>query len=239
MSNLKIKKLNNRGAAMMVAVVIIGILMIFCFSLLLVSYTLFASQSKKTASFRNSQAANSLSKALETELKDVDAATNSMLWRYLRCNACNNSAWAYYDPSKPGHDKEHAFRYFNLKYAYKDAYVPNGSLEGYPSEVKLCVYWCLPKDVEITNDAELEGVSMNGAILHIDIICETASQSYVINNEYKLNIRQYSSEEDEVKEQKMIRKMSGTVNNAYNPKGVVLSDAEEPMKWSWEFVCRE
>ena len=43
-------KKRNRGAAMVIAIIVVAVLMIFAFSLLLVSYTLFATQNKKVAS---------------------------------------------------------------------------------------------------------------------------------------------------------------------------------------------
>ena len=102
----------------MVAVVIIAILMIFAFSLLLVTYTLYASQSKKSASFRNSEAAKTVSRAMQTELEDPDAEMNSAFWKYLRCNIGQSETWPWYEPGTLNHEKEDAFRKFDLDYVH-------------------------------------------------------------------------------------------------------------------------
>ena len=56
-----LKKKNNKGAAMMLTIIIIAVLVVFTFSLILISYNLYASQNKNLSSDRNAEAANSLS----------------------------------------------------------------------------------------------------------------------------------------------------------------------------------
>ena len=64
---------NNKGASMIVAIIIMGILIVFTFSLMLVAYTLYASQTKNIASMKCSESANTLSQAIEDELSDENA----------------------------------------------------------------------------------------------------------------------------------------------------------------------
>ena len=70
-------KRNNKGATMVVCIMIMAVLIIFTFAVTLAAYTLYASQNKNIASMRCSEAANSLSAALDEELQDPDAAQKS------------------------------------------------------------------------------------------------------------------------------------------------------------------
>ena len=230
---------------MMLAVVIIGILMVFTFSLLLVSYTLYASQSKKAASLRNAEAATSLSKALETELVENSTTgyipeTESALWKYLRCNiAQGDDDWPYYDPASAGHTEEYAFRYFDVKYGNNTMYGVQDGLEGYPANVKLCVYWMPPEGANATAYATGPVSNPANVRLFIEVICETASQSYVVKNEYRLKTDTYS--DTDVQERNRMRAVLGLFTNGqsqYNPKGITTSETN-PRKWKWEFVGRE
>ena len=236
---------------MMVAVVIIGILMVFTFSLLLVSYTLYASQSKKAASLRNAEAATSLSQALETELtvyssvagEENDPEKNSVLWKYLRCNIAQGDEWPYYDPSKDGHDEEYAFRYFDVKYGNNSLYDAENGIEGYPASVKLCVYWMLPansNEEAFYNDGTGCTDPAN-ARLFIEIISETASQTYVVKNEYRLSTSAYDT--TDMAEKNKMRAVSSLFSSGasvYNPNNIQLpSGSGNPLKWKWVFVGRE
>ncbi len=228
-------KSSNRGAALMVSVVIIGILMVFVLSLLLVTYTLYASQNKKAASRRNAEAANTFSAALTKEL--VETGPGGELWRYLRFNVCT-STWPYYMPGEEGHGEAEAFRYFNVNYNFvrqyfdvpdEEAQDPLSGLEGFPGKMELCIYWQPPTEHELD-------VSKTGTRLFIEVICETGSQSYVIKNEYSLDAPNY-----ETTQQRMKNALTGYSQiEAYNPlqlgaeDGVILDE-----NWNWHFVGRE
>ena len=164
----------------MVAVIIIAILMIFVFSLLLITYTLYASQSKKTASFRNAEAANTVSQAFKTELEDSQAEENSAFWKYLRCNIGQSETWPWYEPGTVGHEKEDAFRKFDLDYVHSYAALSGngGELDGFPAKVQMTVYWMLPegKDSSMVSP-DIESFELTGIRLHMEIVCETAGPS--------------------------------------------------------------
>ena len=219
----------------MVAVVIIGVLMIFIFSLLLVSYTLYASQNKKPASRRNSEAANSLSIAMQSELEQVDAYKESALWKYLRCNVLQAN-WPYYDPTKPGHGQTDAFRYFDLNYQNTDSFkeylevigegdnASFGELNGFPGSVEICMYWELPEGTEETDNI----TDKSGTKLHMEIICETANQTYVVTNHYKLTQTIAQPEEKKV--------LNGLETSDFNPYQNSIDKTE---KWEWVLESRE
>ena len=223
---------------MMVAVVIIGILMIFIFSLLLVSYTLYASQNKKPSARKNSEAANSLSLAMQTELEQPEAYNESALWKYLRCNILQTT-WPYYEPGTSGHGDKEAFRYFTLNYQRIDEFEVNleesqsgmlGELSGFPGNVEVCMYWELPDDVTNVEKANPSGIEdKTGTKLHMEIICETANQKYVVTNHYVLT----QSTDPSSDEKKTLNKLSSDSN--YNPYSTTIKSNE---KWVWELESR-
>ena len=215
---------NNRGSALFVVIIIIGVLVIFAFSLLLVSYTLYASQNKRAASLRCSEAANTLSEAMKGELEDEEAYSRSWLWVYLRYNLFQNSdkTWPYYDPNKAGHTSEYAYRYFNLK--------PNTNygVEGFPGEIELCMYWTLPED-SVLEDDELEVASIeekDGAHLYIDVICSSGSQSYTLQDKYRINVTEYTPADAD----KVAAIEDDFTNKKKNPLGNNIQTNED-----WEF----
>lgn len=242
---------DNRGAAMMVAVVIIGILMVFVFSLLLVSYTLYASQNKKVASRRNSEAANSLAIAMKNELEDEEAYKRSDLWKYLRCNIAQET-WPYYAPGVDGHGESEAFRYFNLDYYLSSKYfgelenegdgesqdgnrsekTKDNLLDGFPAEVQLCLYWMLPDGVNPEDVQNLNELSHNGIKLFMEIRCNTASQSYICTNIYNLKISSADS-----RTQSALNIIQG--KDTYNPEHNTLDALKKSEKWTWELTARE
>ena len=194
---------NNNGTAMIVAIIVIAVVMIFAFSLMLVTYTLYASQSKKVASQRNREAANSLSIALRNELQSEEAYKNSALWKYLRCNIYQSATW------------------------------PNYNIDGYPGSVKLCVYWCLPKDAVISEGEELSQLSVDrkkDSYLYIEIICETGGQTYSIKDKYKMQINDFDDNNpDHDAEKNMLSSIES--DSKYNPMGLNINENEK-----WEFI---
>ena len=243
----------------MVAVIIIGILMVFTLSLVLVTYTLYASQNKKAASKRNAEAANSLSTAIAKEIEGENADATE-LWRYIRFNICQENAWPYYDPyyTGPGHGEKEAFRYFDMKVNYSDTYFTQdsstnaedklNSMDGFPGSVKLCVYWMLPEDssefsvptTPHTNEVAVSSLrtSKAGIRLYVEVICETASQTYVVKNRFSLGLSPITDE----KEQKLVVKLAGV--NTYNPvRFQTGTGTDSPInvteKWIWSYDGRE
>ena len=171
------KKENNQGVALIVCITVISILIIFCFSLLLVSYTLYASQNKNLQSDRNAEAAKTLAVSLRDEL--AEGSDQSYLCNYLRYNVQQESnSWPYYEVNKEGnevagHGSADAKRYFNL------TKTEGVNIEGYPSQVELCMYWMRPvKKPEERNKTRL----------FVEITCNSGSQSYTIKCEYVLTI---------------------------------------------------
>ena len=247
----------NRGAAMMIAIVIIGIIMVFAFSLLLVSYTLYASQNKKATSLRCSETANTLSVAIADELEDDDACKISAIWKYLRCNSLQGSnSWPYYEVGAPGHGETEAFRYFDLN--------TNGNykaVEGFPGSVKLCIYWTVKDDKNVKQKLQtqqFEQLSMtdrSGAVIHIEVIAESGSQTYTVDNAFEVAISEIEANSSESKLIKSIAetKYPETNDYIYNPmdfKTLYPTDTtassdliDKPIflneKWTLKLISRE
>ncbi len=227
---------------MMLTIVIIAILMIFVFSLILVSYNLYASQTKNLSAARNAEAANTLSIAMENELTDDDASANSNIWKYLRMNvAYENDAsdtdwkeWPYYDENDPDdHGPAQAYRYFTLE--------RNTSMEGVPAEVSVCMYWTPP----VTNPASAPGKTAaeilnekiaandpdarNKIRLHVITIVTTGSQEYSIEDTYTLMVSSTDMAEKAALKSIKNSKIFNPAGNGYDP--------EE--KWKWVHIQRK
>ena len=207
-------KTDDRGVAMMVCITIIAILMIFCFSLLAVSYSLYSSQNNTMQEERNAEAAKSLSMAIREEL--TADSEDSLLVKYLRYNIVTGAdaekneeeSWPHYEPGVTGHDEESAKRYFKLQKS--DAV----SINGVPSSTEICMWWTAP-ETEINPDED--------AHLFVEVECRSGSQSYVVCSEYKL-----MEFDDEV------------CSYAANSEQVSINPAhrfiDRNFIWRWEFV---
>ena len=267
---------SNRGASLILAIIIIMILIVFTFSLMLIAYTLYASQNKNISSLKCSEAANSLSVALDDELTYEDETNNiypeieSYLYRYIRYNICqDDKTWPYYvDDNKIGHDKKAAYRYFNLKFnSSKPVYDSDGnvikkkdsegndtdanqtldSVEGLPGNTTVCIYWKLPKGVDPdsvgTVKEDFKSIDKRKGIrLFIEVTSESASQSYTVKREYKLDIEDYNMTNAEDKLRFNYLKKAGVVDEpSVNPLNLKMSDGTNGVeddlyygeKWTW------
>lgn len=252
----------NRGAAMVVAIIVVAILMVFTFSLLLVTYSLYASQNKRVASKKNSEAANSLSVAMRTELSNEEAFVDSDLWIYLRCHLFQDD-WTFYDPSIDGHKEADAIKSFEMKanpnYYRDDS--GKSTIDGYPGLIKLRVYWMLPKEIEskMKNDeTEMDFVKnlslsdlrnntitvsgsdktseyKSGIRLFVEITCESASQSYTVKNEYHLTYGPFvESDEYQKREKNVVKNYKETdEKNDYKSYDSKNCDINVNEHWSW------
>ena len=170
-------KLNDRGVALMVCITIIAILMIFCFSLLAVAYSLYSSQNNNLQDDRNSEAAKSLAMAIREEL--TSGEEDSFLCKYLRYNIVAEEdalldpleVWPHYAAGEENHGEKDARRYFSLqKSDYAD-------IKGFPSDISLCMWWTKPEEGDIDGKVNL----------FVEIESRAGSQSYVIRNRYELD----------------------------------------------------
>lgn len=232
---------------MMLTIVLIAVLMVFIFSLILVSYNLYASQNKNLASARNTEAADSLAEAMLEELTAPDASTTSNTWKYLRANIAYTplpsspdpdwADWPYYDPQDTtgNHNEAAAFRYFNVE--------RNTAMEGFPAEMTVCMYWTLPdgkSESDLMQDIQSGDIAARKGIrLYVETIATTASQTYKVVDVYKLKIHETTDVE-----RIALKKIFD--NQTYNPADhYVGTDTEAHIvaakkeKWKWVHVERK
>ncbi len=236
----KQKGKRDRGAALIVAIIIMAVVIIFTFSLMLVSYTYYASQSKNVASKRCSEAANTLSQALEEDVTSAYAPYYSSIWKYVRFNLFQKDTWPYYKTGVSGHGAKEAFRYFDLNYN-KGSGLSYSSVEGFPGEIELCMYWTPADTVDLDDNSgalyDQDQLAKNGAILYIEITCSAGSQSYTILNSYKLKQGYFGTSEADVLLKNSL--VSDVGSAYYNPLKCTIDTVTKPEKWTWTFLSRE
>ena len=265
----KTSYLNNKGATMMAAIIIMAILIVFTFSLTLIAYTLYASQNKNIASMRCVEAANTLSIALEKDLtyvyeSDVDPIDKnslypereSFLYRYIRYNICQDDVtWPYFvSDGTENHDRKAACRYFDLKYNDKklDHVTRDGeaeteenvkTIEGMPGKTVVCIYWMLPEDtgVKPNETAKAKLTDRNDIRLFIEVTSEAASQSYTVTKEYILEVQnEYSSSGiDPYRKQYLKNSLTDNYPEITNPCNFGETDVHAEEKWIWKPVDGE
>lgn len=226
------KRNNNSGATMIVAIVIMGLLIVFTFSLMLVAYTYYSSQTKNTASLRCSEAANSLSLSLKEELTSSNPE-NSELYRYLRYNLCQTDTWPYHKDGLDGHGKE-SYRKFDLK--YNSARTDVDGIEGLPGNTLISIYWELPDGVTDTQVFASDYTDKrNGIKLYIDVTCESGSQSYTVTSVYSLELSKYPANDNHLKT--IINAFSSSSANplSKSAKGIVALNGIDNEKWTWNY----
>ena len=233
----KLNSTKDSGAALIVAVVVMMILIVFTFMLTLLAYTLYVSQNKNISSMRCAEATNTLSLAFDEEMQDVNAAQRSHLYQYARFNVGQNN-WPYYDAKTSGHDKTYAFRYYSLKYNPKKLKQDSSEgaddgadrMDGFPGNVKICMYWELPEGVTYE---QLSTRGMNGILLFVEITSEAANQSYTVTNVYELKESGYTSDLEDLTNQLYIDGIStdeGALGMSVNPLG---NGVDTSRKWEW------
>ena len=206
-------KLNNRGVAMMVCITIIAILMVFCFSLLAVSYSLYTSENNSMQEEKNAEAAKSLDMALREEI--TADSEDSFLCKYLRYNivagydeALNTKGetWPHYSPEESGHDASSAKRYFRLDKT------DGVSINGLPSETSVCMWWT-------RNETGGSGEEIH---LFVEVTCRSGSQSYVVTSEYELLQRKGNSTYAPMSDQIEVNPAKNWINRLY--------------RWRWKYL---
>ena len=121
------------------------------------------------------------------------------------------------------------------------------SIEGMPGKTKVCIYWMLPDGTNYESVSTVKNDLKNiddrkGIRLFVEVTCESASQSYTVSKEYKLNIENYNMGKSEDKVRFSHLKKDGVVNEpSVNPLGLKMSDGSDGIpddlyygeKWVW------
>lgn len=235
---MRLKK-DNKGAAMIVALVVMTVLMMFCLSLLLVVYSLYTSTLKKNSALQCKEACKTMSFELQSELTEPEYADyesqraakegvtgtgGDSLWFYIRYNIWQDS-WPYYSSTEKGHGKDKAYRYFTI--------TPSEDVAGMVEDIKVCIYWEKGDGDPDISGRENDGIDIPGqrtdTILHVIVTCSKNNQSYSIETEYALMAGEYADITDKTEEDIML-------NNGVNPYNNSIYKFE---KWQWVFSERE
>lgn len=188
------KRQLNSGSAMIVAIVVSIVLMVFALSLLLVSYSLFSSTANQNTQTKCRELAKSVSLEIREELttpsysnydeqkKDILDGKNP-LWSYIRCNLWQSN-WPYYNESETGHKAANSYKYYKL-----DA----GDLNGMAGQVTVTMYW----EIESADPSVETNRSLTK--LHVIVKAENDQSSYEAESVYALNCASFvDSTEGEV-----------------------------------------
>ena len=230
-------KLNNKGAAMMVCIILIAILMTFTFSLMLVSYTYYVSQSKNVASKRCSEAASSMSVSFDKELEDSSFYLQSNLYLYIRCNMWQSN-WM------PEEEKV-----FSVEPS-----VENMKIEGFPSVLEVKMYW-KPSDNfsgSIGTNTDFSTFTLNDkneSKLFVTVTAEAAGQAFSVTSVFQLECHELTMNDanlsgtedgDYIDRMRSINE-DGLGSTTYNIEGndVIQAGSDKCEKWLFKLVEKE
>ncbi|MBR1816893.1 MAG: hypothetical protein IJ763_09360 [Lachnospiraceae bacterium] len=216
---------DNRGSAMIVAIVVSIIVIAFTLSLLLVSYSLFTSSSKKITQSQVKELAKSIGLEIGDELTSVnfdssadllaginnyaDSAFKSEdynLWYYIRYNLFQTN-WPYYaDASTAGHIDLNAYRYFDVNISGGDS----TKYAAMADDISVRMYWSVG-DISEKDETQLT----------VEVTVKKGDQSYIFTTYYELTVSDYEDVDIAT---------DNTQNNAFNPNGNSIDLSE---KWNW------
>ena len=217
-------KEENRGSAMIVAIVVSMVVVVFCLSLLLVSYALFSSSVRRVTQNQCRELSKTISIEIEKELttpaytsfekqkQDLDKGRN-LLWQYLRYNVCQVN-WPYFESeSSTDHGEKAAYRYFTLAATGGDT----TKYAAMADDISVCIYW---------ENYGSYRTSKNDIVLCLKVTCRKGEQTASMLSKYNLSCMAYESAEEGV----------DTGNKTVNPSNNAIEKKEY---WSWSFLERE
>lgn len=79
LADIKANTLNNKGVAMLMVLIVSAVVMVFCLSLLLVTYSLFSQSARQTGRLQSKLYAQSCEESIKAELKNPDSDLNQYL----------------------------------------------------------------------------------------------------------------------------------------------------------------
>jgi hypothetical protein len=212
------KRQQNQGTAMIVAIVVGLVVMVFTLSLLLVSYSLFSSAVRQSTQTKCRELAKSLNNELRQELLTPDyssfadmkdkAGSENNLWFYIRCNLWQGDMWPYYKDGESGHGVDDSYRYFTLD---------TSDFDGMADKILVTVYW------EIDSDNPKSETDKNLTLLHVITEVEKNEEVYSVETKYELNISAFITENG-------YGEMETIDNSDINPDNNTIDNNE---RWTW------
>lgn len=229
---IKIRKLNNKGSALVTTMVVAVVVTAFVLSLILVAYSLFSNVMDKSYDFEARELAESAIAELDRELiskyasyddfKDAAQAGDNPYYMYVRFNM-GSSNWTYYEKTVPAHflDAENVCKYFAMDFMTIEEN-PNYAI---PGTVKVTMYW--ERDVSAASTAtEQEDIekSTPGAILHVKVDSEYKNAVYSVSRVYSLDIISVAGVGEAEDDKNVV------ISGGFNPEGNSISSDR---MWIW------
>ncbi|MDD7209235.1 MAG: hypothetical protein PUH29_04160 [Lachnospiraceae bacterium] len=175
----------KKGAAILIAVVVMMIAVVLSLSLLLVSYSLYSTVNKQHNMDQCKELAQSVSREIEREITGSDVEFDSFdsmkkavmsgeypLWSYLRFHVWQ-TGWPYYNKEERGHSKTYACRTFKVKF---DETEDTEILD----TLSVKMYW----------ESEEEAQKGEGTTLVTEVSCKKGKQESMITSVYNLSIEE-------------------------------------------------
>lgn len=233
MKKMKGKKLDNRGSAMIVSIVVSVVVMAFCLSLLLVAYSLYVSTAKETKFEQCKDITESFSKYITDEITkpvylDINEMFNDMdsknvIWFYLRYNLLQANWPKYIRDDSTDEDENKAYRYIKINSSDK-----NNTFSKYASCLSVCFYY---EDDYVSDDGKEENYT-----LHVIVSCNYGDTSYSVENIFNLNITDFEIPDNPSEEYNNKSAALEKGNGKYNPAGNTIDTSK---KWIFTFDERK
>ena len=116
---------------------------------------------------------------------------------------------------------------------------PLNDVEGMPGKTLVCIYWEPPNGADRTDNASKMDTK-DGLILHVDVTCESASQSYTVEKKFQLKVFTYKPLQDLSDRSRQDALIAASENAAVNPCGFSEeTDINIDEMWSWQLVNEE
>ena len=180
-------KLNNEGVALIYALIVGTVAMVFCLMLLMVSYNLYSQVSADTTDIQLRVAAESFENALWSELY---SASESSLNRYIDSEIRKEQV-------KKNNGQEYTDE-LNLLFYYNDDYGDGVNMGNY------CIYVTIGYELNDSTETGEPGAGGSTAMRNLDVTIRSIrgipysdgggyrmddSESYTIHNTYKMNVK--------------------------------------------------
>lgn len=212
MRNHIMAKKQNKGSAMIVAIVVSLITMVLAMSLLLLAYSVHASVLKEGSRLQCKELAYSVSSEIQKELtvdfdsyeEQRDSLTDGQnpLWALLRYQIWQeDERWPYFNEDENQHKKSAAYRYFKLQ-------TDGGEVEHAADQILVTMYWDGSYETQ-------KAFVKDGTILHVKVEVFKDEEYFANNMTFALEISDYEDVEE------------GVVEN--NGQAIIM--ARE--KWTW------
>lgn len=229
---IKIRKLNNKGSALVTTMVVAVVVTAFVLSLILVAYSLFSNVMDKGYDFEARELAESAIAELDRELvskystyedlNDAARAGENPYYMYVRFNM-GSSNWTYYEKTVPAHflNAENVCKYFTMDFMTKE----DNPSYAIPGMVKVTMYW--ERDASAASTAtEPEDIEKGtaGAILHVKVDAEYKNAVYSVSRVYSLDIISVDGIDEALGDKNVI------ISGGFNPEGKSISSDR---MWIW------